>query len=325
MVAEPPNDTFALQQAPQSRSRQAQSRTQQNSSRMDLSDPMRLTRFLGWFSLGLGAAELLMPRTIAKIAGTRKHNGLVRFYGMRELAAGVGIFTQSNPAPWLWARVAGDVVDLASLVGGAKKGSRLASVGSIAAVAGVTALDVLCAQKYSARAAEDEATAHAEASVLIAKSAEECYRFWRNLENLSRFIEPLRSVRALGGNSAHFVAQIPGMNTPLEWDGEITEDVPNQRISWRGSPMRGLTVIGSVMFEPAPGNRGTFVRAQMDFDHPGTSLLPALRLTGKHPEQIMYKSLRRLKQLLEVGEVITTEGQPAGHRSSTTWLDAMAR
>lgn len=325
MVAEPPKETFALRQQPQKRSRQVQSRTQQNNSPMNLSDPMRLTRFLGWFSVGLGAAELIMPRTVARIAGTRKHNGLVRFYGLREIAAGVGIFTQSNPAPWLWARVAGDVVDLASLVGGAKRGRRLASVGSIAAVAGVTALDVLCARKFSAGAAEEESTAHAEASVLIAKSPEECYLFWRNLENLPRFIEPMRSVRALGGNSAHFVAQIPGTDTTLEWDGEITEDVPNRRISWRGSPAPALTVNGSVTFEAAPGNRGTFVRTQMDFDHPGTSFLPALRLTGKHPEQMMYKSLRRLKQLLETGEIITTEGQPAGQRSGATWLDAMAR
>ena len=101
-----------------------------------LSDPARISRFLGWFSIGLGAAELLAPRAIARVAGTRHHAGVTRFYGMREIAAAVGIFTHPNPAPWLWARVAGDVVDLASIVGGSTKGRRLAAVGALAAVAG---------------------------------------------------------------------------------------------------------------------------------------------------------------------------------------------
>ena len=318
MVAETPTETFTPGRQPQPRSRAG-------NSPAVLSDPARLSRFLGWFSLGLGAAELMMPRRIAKITGTRKREGLVRFYGMREIAAGVGIFTGSNPAPFLWARVAGDVVDLASLVNGSKKGRRLATAGSIAAVAGVTALDILCAQKMS-QAGRQPSTERAEASIVIGRSPEECYRFWRELTNLPRFIPELRSVQISGERQSHWTAQLPGANTPIEWDAEITEDIPNQRISWRATRTPALTLEGSVSFESAPAGRGAFVRTQMDFDHPGRTLLsPAARLTGKHPEQVMYKSLRRLKQLMETGEVITTEGQPAGRRGATTWLDAIAR
>lgn len=319
MVAEPPNETLAGRNEPRNRTRRENSATTSP-------DPRRVARFLGWFSVGLGAAELIAPGAVARIAGARKNKGLVRFYGLREIAAGVGIFSQSNPAPWLWARVAGDVMDLATLLAGAKKGRRLQNAGSIAAVAGITAIDVMCAQSYSAGASNQPSTERAEASVLIDKTPQECYEFWRNLENLPRFIAELEEVRISGKDMAHFRAQIPAVNAPLEWDSEITEDVPNERIAWQVLRPRAITLRGSVSFEKAPGDRGTFVRAQMDFDHPGRTLLsPAARLTGKHPEQIMYKSLRRLKQLLEVGEVITTEGQSAGRSSGATWLDAMAR
>lgn len=319
MTAETPTDVFAARREPQTRN-------SQNSSPTFLSDPARLSRFLGWFSVGLGAAELFMPRTVAKIAGTKKNNGLVRFYGMREIAAGVGIFTQPNPSPWLWMRVAGDVVDLASLIGGARKGRRAATIGSVAAVAGVTALDVLCAQRCSAQSNGAPEMKRAEASVLIARPPAECYGFWRNIENHQRFTPELGSARITGDRTSHWTVQLPGTDRKIEWDAEIVEDVPNQRISWRTLPESAVTVNGSVTFEPAPGNRGTFVRVQTEYSHPGASILsPAARLTGKHPEQIIYKSLRRMKQLLEVGEIIETEGQPAGRRSSTTWLDSLAR
>ena len=73
--------------------------------------PDKLARGLGWFSIGLGLAELIAPRSIARISGTRNHSSLVRSYGLREIAAGVGILATSRPAPWLWARVAGECCD----------------------------------------------------------------------------------------------------------------------------------------------------------------------------------------------------------------------
>ena len=91
-------------------------------------------------------------------------------------------------------------------------------------------------------------------------------------------------------------------------------------------PGSNATVNGSVNFEAAPGGRGTIVRVQMDYDFPGRSIAaPASRLLGRNPEQFANKALRRFKQLLEVGEVMETEGQPAGRRNGTTWLDAIAR
>lgn len=119
-------------------------------------DEQRLARTLGWFSIGLGAAELLMPKVLCRALNVGDHKGLVRLFGLREIAAGVGILTRTRPswrAGWLWARVAGDMLDLgalfAALRGNSEKGCVAAA---IASVAGVTALDILCGAKLTKRA-----------------------------------------------------------------------------------------------------------------------------------------------------------------------------
>src|SRR5579884_2626028 len=73
-----------------------------------------LARFLGYFSIGLGLAELLAPRTMSRLTGVRQQ-GLLQVYGVREIACGIGILASSRPTEWLWARVAGDALDLGAL------------------------------------------------------------------------------------------------------------------------------------------------------------------------------------------------------------------
>ena len=110
-----------------------------------------LATFLGLFSVGLGLAELLAPRTMARRTGVR-HVGLLRGYGARELASGVGILGTDRPGFWLWSRVAGDAMDLATLAAAYAEGNsrdRGRAMMAAAAVAGVTVLDVLCAAEHT--------------------------------------------------------------------------------------------------------------------------------------------------------------------------------
>src|SRR5918998_128933 len=116
-------------------------------------DGEQLARGLGWFSLGLGLAELLAPRGVAKVAGVRGNTGLIRLLGLREIAHGIAIFTQGRrPKEAVWSRVAGDALDLACL--GAAFASPDSNKGRVAFatanVLAVTALDVLCARQLSA-------------------------------------------------------------------------------------------------------------------------------------------------------------------------------
>src|SRR5947208_1082336 len=120
---------------------------------------MALARGLGWFSIGLGLAEMLAPRMLTEQMGMQGKEPLLRFYGAREMAAGVGILMSDNPGPWVWGRVAGDALDLATLAAGLdKQNPRKGNVAiALAAVAGVTALDCISAQALTgtSRAAPD--------------------------------------------------------------------------------------------------------------------------------------------------------------------------
>jgi hypothetical protein len=109
---------------------------------------LALARGLGWFSVGLGIAEMLVPKVLTQQLGMQGKEGLLRFYGMREFAAGLGILMSDNPGPWIWGRLAGDALDLATLATGlGEQNPRRGNVAmALAAVAGVTALDGISAQ-----------------------------------------------------------------------------------------------------------------------------------------------------------------------------------
>jgi hypothetical protein len=114
-----------------------------------------LARFLGYFSIGLGLAEVAMPRTMARATGV-KQEGLLELYGLREIGCGIAILGTNRPTEWLWARVAGDVLDLVTIAANladADEDDRERLLASTAAVAGVAILDVICASQLTAAAA----------------------------------------------------------------------------------------------------------------------------------------------------------------------------
>jgi hypothetical protein len=111
---------------------------------------MGMAMGLGWFSIGLGAAEVLAPRGLARMIGVPPSAGVMRLCGMRELAAGFGLLSRRKPGMWLWSRVAGDAIDL-SLLASAMKSSRAQPDrvwAATAAVLGVTALDAWAATGF---------------------------------------------------------------------------------------------------------------------------------------------------------------------------------
>ena len=112
-----------------------------------------LARGLGWFSIGLGLAEVLAPRSLTRALGLGGQERLVQAYGLREIATGVAILAAKDPTPWVWGRVGGDALDLATLAGGFHEGNRhKANVGmALGAVAAVSALDVYCATALGAQ------------------------------------------------------------------------------------------------------------------------------------------------------------------------------
>ena len=282
-----------------------------------------LERGLGWFSIALGAAAITAPRVVCWLAGVRSP-GVMRLVGARELTAGIGILTQRDRAPWLWSRVVGDTFDLAALsVGLARRSTRGRATFAMAAVAGVTALDVLAAMRITGGRAmghtvpgvSGRTDIYLERSIAVNKSPQECYRFWRSFENLPRFMQTLESVRQLDERRSRWVAKGP-MATRLEWTSEITADRPGEEIAWRTLDDSGAANAGSVKFEAAPAGRGTIVRVSVHYSPLGGELGAGLvKLLGHDPPSRVREDLRRFKQMMETGEIPTTRGQPAGRRS----------
>jgi uncharacterized membrane protein len=151
-------------------------------------------------------------------------------------------------------------------------------------------------------------------SFLINKSPAELYAFWRNLENLPAIMSHLKSVRVLDEHRSHWITEVPVvLGGTVEWDAEITHDEPNSRIAWRSLPEARVSHEGSIEFKGAPGDRGTIVRARLRYVMPGGKLGEwATRLTGTDPERLLREDLRNLKRIMEIGDILTTDGQPRG-------------
>jgi len=117
-----------------------------------LSAADRLGKALGWFSFGLGLAELIAPRQITRALGMEGKEALVRAYGAREIGAGILCLSIDKPAG-LWSRVAGDGVDIATLLTGMRSDNpkRDNVMLALAVVLGVTVLDAVAAQATTRR------------------------------------------------------------------------------------------------------------------------------------------------------------------------------
>ncbi len=154
-----------------------------------------------------------------------------------------------------------------------------------------------------------------EKAITINRSPEELYQWWHNLQNLPQCLEFLDSVTMLDERRSHWVAKAPP-DTQIEWDAEIINDIPNELIAWRSVDGSEVRNAGSVHFDRAPDGRGTRVKVELEYEPPAGKLGAAVaKLFGKEPSQMIYTDLRHLKELMETGEVATTEGQPHGSRN----------
>jgi uncharacterized membrane protein len=162
--------------------------------------------------------------------------------------------------------------------------------------------------------ASDQFTSHS--SVLLNCSREEAYKFWRDFENLPRFMRHIHSVSKVSNNQYRWTALTP-LGGRVSWDAEIVAEHPNELISWRSLPSSEIQVDGSVEFRNAPANRGTIIEAVVIYKPPaGPVGRSVAKLFGKYPGFIMRQDLRRFKALVETGEIPTIEGQSHGPRSA---------
>ena len=289
-----------------------------NGGRSD--DGERLARALGVFSVGLGLAQILAPHGVARAIGVDdddENRKTMRAVGFREIATGVGLLTRQRPAPFAWGRVTGDAMDLAMLgrAFSSRRNDHNRLAAATAAVAGVTILDIIASQRLS-RAGNGTSIGgparrqgiRVRKAITINRPPEEVYAFWRNLENLPRFMAHLESVRVLDDRRSYWKVAAP-LGTTVEWTAEIIEDRPNELIAWRSLEDAEVPNSGTVRFTPAPGGRG----------HRGprrAEVRPARRRGRRHDRQAVRTRSPRSRwtatcagssRCMETGEVVHSD------------------
>jgi uncharacterized membrane protein len=301
----------------------------QGSANGSLSQEARLAFGLGWFGIALGLAELLAPRRLARTIGVpREHRRVIQAMGVREIASGLGILVSPSTPSGVWSRVAGNIIDLACLAAAFRstRSNRGRLISTAAAVAGATAMDLLCAQQLTRGVSTRSGSTPAVVTLTINRSREDLYNAWRNLSNLPQWMKHIRAVDVRDDRHSHWVVTGPAGST-VEWEAEITEDRQNEMIAWRSIEGPDVDHSGVVRFEPSAGNRGTMVTVEIQYALPGGTLgSAAAAWFGDDPRQSIKMDLRRFKQVMETGEIITTEGQSAGRAESISWkYDAASR
>jgi len=238
------------------------------------SHPDSLATGLGWFSVGLGLAQLAMPDRVARICGveaTEDTVTLMRSLGLRELTSGVGILTQPKPDKWLWSRVLGDVMDLA-LLGAAMSrddAERGKTLGATLAVLGVTGLDILAAKAMAAEKQE--------------------------MEQDDEPIGEMREVRSI-------TIKVHPSNVETAWNDWVWSE--------GGDESREATVT----FAPAPGGRGTEIRAELTYTPKAGKIGVAVnKLRHRSPGQMLGMDLKHFKQMMETGEIVHSDASIHSH------------
>ncbi len=156
------------------------------------------------------------------------------------------------------------------------------------------------------------------ASALVAATPEELYALWRNIEYAPMWQELIADVLATGPKTSHWVMRADGKT--IEWDSEILADEPGRRITWR-SVAGDSNHAGEVVFDRAPGGRGTMVTVLQEFRQ-GKMATVAQTIFSRNPKQAVIENLRHFKAFAETGEIPRIEGQPHGPRGASGSIKA---
>lgn len=153
------------------------------------------------------------------------------------------------------------------------------------------------------------------ATTTVRRPAPEVYSFWRDLENLPTFMAHLETVSATGDRTSRWVASAP-FGKDVEWDAEIVDDESDQKIVWQSTGKPDVPNAGTVRFLAAPDGVSTEIHVVLAYDVPGGAVGKAVaKYFGEEPHQQLDDDLRRLKQVLETGEVVRSDGAPWGKRA----------
>ncbi|EMR00981.1 SRPBCC family protein [Cesiribacter andamanensis] len=152
-------------------------------------------------------------------------------------------------------------------------------------------------------------------SITINKPREEVYAFWRKLENLPRFMKHITEVDQLDaeGKRYHWQMEAPKLGKKIDWEAEIVDEIPNERILFRTYNGSDVGQAGEVTFKDGPQGQGTEMQATIKYYPPEGSIGSAIaRMFNSLIENVVHEDMRRFKYLLETGQLPLGKGTPGG-------------
>jgi uncharacterized membrane protein len=151
-------------------------------------------------------------------------------------------------------------------------------------------------------------------TITVNRPRAEVYAFWRDFRNLALFMENIESVTPGDNQRSHWVIKAPAGKT-VEWDSVLTEEEDGRVLAWEAAEGADIKNSGRIEFRDAPPGRGTEVTATIVYDPPGGDVGKLIaKLFQKEPKVQARRDLRRFKQLLETGEISTSQAPDAAPR-----------
>jgi uncharacterized membrane protein len=222
----------------------------------------------GWLSIGIGAASLLGSASGARFIGARP--------------------SRANRLAFAAFGVSSLAYGLSVLRRGSRERRRLTSTSADSGVQ------------------HTQHNVSVNATTTIWRPKEEVYAFWRDFNNIPRFMRHIASVTEANGRTTWEAHAAFGPS--LTWEAEIISDRPGEEILWRSTDQALLANHGAVYFRNAPGGRGTEVHVHIGFEPPLGAVGEAVgKMLRALPREQLTADLRRLKQLLELGEIVQSD------------------
>jgi uncharacterized membrane protein len=176
--------------------------------------------------------------------------------------------------------------------------------------------------KYLPPPTDKDGKIWARTSALIRADENRLYQMWRDIENAPLWQEQIVQVKKTGQSTSHWIMRSGDSDRSdsktIEWDSEILADEPGRRIAWRSIGGESQNA-GEVIFEPAPGGRGTMVTVLQEFRLGKLANLWE-SIVGRNPKQSVIENLRHFKALAESGEIPRVQGQPHGPRGKVAGI-----
>jgi uncharacterized membrane protein len=166
---------------------------------------------------------------------------------------------------------------------------------------------------YMAPPVDKDGKTWVRATALVQGSPDQLYSLWRDIEGAPKWQEMITDVVVTGAKTSHWVMRAAGKT--IEWDSEILNDEAGRRITWH-SVAGDVNEAGEVVFDAAPGGRGTIVTVLQEFRQ-GKLATAAQTMVSRNPKQAVIENLRHFKAFAETGEIPRIQGQPHGPRGAS--------